>query len=122
MDSRFNIFKFIDKPLAGVERNPTRGNIAFLDGMVAQEFDLLFDQLPVRQAFFDHVQTTPWKSIDLSDRMGSQFRQHLFITLNDLAINVDSGVAEQINPAHLPSMPFSVLADCLEAAVNVADF
>jgi hypothetical protein len=92
-------------------------NDVYLNGEVELEFNQLFGQPAVRKVFLDHLQTTPWKSVDLKD--ADSYQSELAI-LNDLVVDPDEVVHN--NPDNLAPLPFTVLADWLEAALTVADF
>jgi hypothetical protein len=64
---------------------------------------------------------TPWKDVDLKNVAAVErepdSQQLVLGILNDLGVNHN-----EINPENRVAVPFTVLADWLEAAVNVADF
>jgi hypothetical protein len=102
--------------------DPTFETTSYLNGVVAREFNSLFGQPTVRKIFFDKLNATPWKSVVLSK--GPDY-QRVLAALNDLYTDHQRervGTAARVNPDNLSAVPFTMLADWLEAAVAVADF
>jgi hypothetical protein len=93
----------------------------YLKGAIGDEFNQLFNQPAVRKIFFDQLNATPWKDVDLKNVAAVErepdSQQLVLGILNDLGVNHN-----EINPENRVAVPFTVLADWLEAAVNVADF
>jgi hypothetical protein len=106
-------FEF-DNPTTWINSSTSSANLA---GIVGEEFDLLFGQPAVIKTLLNQINLTFWSAVHFKSTFDTA--QQLFMLLNDLTTPNN---IKQANPERLPPVPFKVLADWIEVAINVADF